>query len=219
MLTWCCGAAGLPSSQTASSALCWWVPAAAGALQTWCSTQQCLPPCRLLPAGSPHTPLTLLATAAADAAAGPLERPSRPQAFLLRGAGEWRAGWSAGTRWLCHALACCSCCRCCGGAGVAAAAIPVSQSLAPPAPAPPISEPMQACACIPLSIVLLHLTSGLPLLWYYVVQASTAQWGPVGATVAAARLPSCMPPRPAPSAAMLPTFASLPATHPPAPFT
>lgn len=28
----------------------------------------------------------------------------------------------------------------------------------------------QACACIPLTIVLLHLTSGLSLLWYYVVQ-------------------------------------------------
>lgn len=28
----------------------------------------------------------------------------------------------------------------------------------------------QACSCIPLTIVLLHLTSGLPLLWYYVVQ-------------------------------------------------
>ncbi|EFN55254.1 hypothetical protein CHLNCDRAFT_134588 [Chlorella variabilis] len=27
-----------------------------------------------------------------------------------------------------------------------------------------------ACSCIPLAIVLLHLTSGLPLLWYYVVQ-------------------------------------------------
>lgn len=29
---------------------------------------------------------------------------------------------------------------------------------------------LQACACIPLLIVLLHLTSGLSLLWYYVVQ-------------------------------------------------
>ena len=29
----------------------------------------------------------------------------------------------------------------------------------------------QACACLPLAIVLAHLTSGLSLLWYYVVQA------------------------------------------------
>lgn len=37
---------------------------------------------------------------------------------------------------------------------------------------PPPPSPVQACSCIPLTIVLLHLTSGLPLLWYYVVQVS-----------------------------------------------
>jgi hypothetical protein len=53
----------------------------------------------------------------------------------------------------------------------------------------PFQHPvLQACACIPLSIVLLHLTSGLPLLWYYVVQASTVHSGPAVAPVAACLL-------------------------------
>jgi hypothetical protein len=37
------------------------------------------------------------------------------------------------------------------------------------APGAPCPLP-QACACVPLTIVLLHLTSDTPLLWYYVVQ-------------------------------------------------
>ena len=69
-----------------------------------------------------------------------------------------------------------------------------------PAPFRPIAVPMQACAYTPLPIVLLHLTSGLPLLVYNVVQASSGHSGP---------LPACMPARPAGGLAAVVT-ASLP---------
>lgn len=46
----------------------------------------------------------------------------------------------------------------------------------------------QASACIPLTIVLLHLTRGLPLLWYYVVQV---RGGASRALCTAALAPAC----------------------------
>ena len=71
----------------------------------------------------------------------------------------------------CQALACCS------AAAVAASFHRIPDANHPPAPFLPVSVPMQACAYTPLPIVLLHLISGLPLLGYNVVQASSVHSG------------------------------------------
>ena len=39
------------------------------------------------------------------------------------------------------------------------------------APTPP-NPHVQACSCVPLTIITLHLTSGLPLIWYYLANVS-----------------------------------------------
>ena len=51
---------------------------------------------------------------------------------------------------------------------------------APPEPTRSAVAPPQACACLPLGIVLAHLTLGVPLLWYYLVQVGHGGVGRAG---------------------------------------
>ena len=139
--------------------------------------------CRLLPFCSPHLlphifhVRLLLQTPLLGHCSDLRGRKPWPPAFLLHRAGKWREKallawpakpWRAALLllWQLHFIDY------------------RMQTNHLPAPFRPIAVPMQACAYTPLPIVLLHLTSGLPLLVYNVVQASSVHSGP---------LPACMP--------------------------
>jgi hypothetical protein len=234
--TWCCGAGGPLTTQTASPASSQWVPCWIRGCQCWQATcRQCASPLCSLPGGvvalttrkcrakqalppaalwlpSSFAPHLSRAAATADAAAGPLQRPAWPPAFLLHRAGKWREKallacpakpWHAALLllWQLHFIE------------YRMQTIPLLPSFPFPCQCRPAPTPRCPLCCY---------TSSLACHCSGIMLSRQAQYTRAAVdTVAAA---ACLHARPVvtaylPPVPLLPVFASLPATHPSAPFT